>query len=45
MPNKFDEELFFENLELMDIHEKYNTFIVKSNLNDQKNFISENNEF
>ena len=45
LPNKFDEELFFENLELMDIHEKYNTFIVKSNLNDQKNFISENNEF
>ena len=40
LPNKYDEELFFENLEMMNIQEKYNSLIVSNNLSEQKDFLS-----
>ena len=35
LPNKFDEEIFFENLDLINIHDYYNNFIVSYTLDDQ----------
>ena len=40
LPNKYDEELFFENLELMNIQEKYNSLIVPKYLSEQKDFLN-----
>lgn len=40
LPNKYDEELFFENLCLINIHEIYNNEIVKFNLSEQLEFIN-----
>ena len=40
LPNKYDEEQFFENLELMNIQEKYNSLIVSKNLSEQKDFLN-----
>jgi hypothetical protein len=40
LPNKYDEEFFFENLELMNIQEKYNNLIVSNNLSEQKDFLN-----
>ena len=40
LPNKYDEELFFENLELVNIQEKYNSLIVPKYLSEQKDFLN-----
>ena len=40
LPNKYDEEFFFENLEMMNIQEKYNSSIVSNNLSEQKDFLN-----
>ena len=42
LPNKYDEELFFENLDLINIHEIYNNRIVRLNLSNQLDFICSN---
>ena len=39
LPNKYDEELFFENLELINIHDDYNKYIVGNYLSDQLDFL------
>ena len=39
LPNKFDEELFFENLDLINIHEIYNNNLIKMNLSEQMDFL------
>ena len=39
LPNKYDEELFFENLDLINIHDYYNNYISKTNLSDQLDFL------
>ena len=39
LPNKYDEELFFENLDLINIHEIYNNNLVKMTLSAQMDFL------
>ena len=39
LPNKFDEEIFFENLDLINIHDEYNNFIVANTLDEQFDFL------
>ena len=39
LPNKYNEEIFFENLYLMNIHDEYNNIIVRNNLSDQLDFL------
>ena len=40
LPSKFDEEMFFECLDQINIEQKYNNFIVKNNLLSQKDFLT-----
>ena len=39
LPNKFDEEIFFENLDLINIHDEYNNYIVANTLDEQFDFL------
>lgn len=39
LPNKYSEEMFFENLDLLNIHDEYNNIIIKQNLSDQLDFL------
>ena len=42
LPNKYDEELFFENLDLINIHESYNNEMISFNLSKQLDFMTSN---
>ena len=39
LPNKFDEEVFFENLDLINIHDDYNNLIITNTLDEQFDFL------